>query len=264
MRVRVLVTVKAYPTLSADHGEAICVAGVRLDTSPVQWVRLFPIPFRDLPRTEQFKKYDVIEIDVQSPNPKDARPESVLPIVDTISVVDHIGTADGWAKRASIVGPVVASSLCRIRADQQSGGVSLGLFRPATVADLRFEVAAGRSAGKDALAGQMNLFNPQKRQLEPLPWKFKYTFRCAESDCPGHESGLIDWEIGEAYRRWRLAYRGVETLKQKMRQTWLDDMLAADRDLYFFTGNIAKYPQSFVLLGCFYPKTGLMDRLPLF
>jgi hypothetical protein len=48
-QMTILVTVKAYPVLSDAHGECICVAGVRVDDGPSRWVRLFPVPFRDLP-----------------------------------------------------------------------------------------------------------------------------------------------------------------------------------------------------------------------
>jgi hypothetical protein len=52
--MRVLVTVKAYPGLSTRRGETVCVAGVRVDTDAPEWVRLYPVAFRDLPKTERF------------------------------------------------------------------------------------------------------------------------------------------------------------------------------------------------------------------
>jgi hypothetical protein len=55
-----LVLVKAYPSVSMKYGEAVCVAGVRLDAPRPEWVRLFPVGFRDLPAEQQFGKYDVI------------------------------------------------------------------------------------------------------------------------------------------------------------------------------------------------------------
>jgi len=55
---RVLITVKTYPTLSRKYGETVCTAGVRADGS---WMRIYPVPFRRLDETEQYKKYDWIE-----------------------------------------------------------------------------------------------------------------------------------------------------------------------------------------------------------
>lgn len=43
---RILVTVKARPEPSEKYGETVCVAGIRLGTGSLHWVRLYPIPFR--------------------------------------------------------------------------------------------------------------------------------------------------------------------------------------------------------------------------
>jgi hypothetical protein len=45
--MELLITVKAYPSVSIRYGEAVCVAGVRLDTSTAVWGCLFPVAFRD-------------------------------------------------------------------------------------------------------------------------------------------------------------------------------------------------------------------------
>jgi len=60
----VLVTVKAYPAIGKKSGEAVCVAGVRLDRDVPEWIRLFPVGFRDLPRDKQFAKYQVVKLKV--------------------------------------------------------------------------------------------------------------------------------------------------------------------------------------------------------
>ena len=57
---RVLVTVKAYPEISAKHGETVCVAGIDVDTG--YWMRLYPVPFRDLEAYRKFEKYSIIEV----------------------------------------------------------------------------------------------------------------------------------------------------------------------------------------------------------
>src|SRR5665213_640522 len=55
---RVLITVKTYPTLSRKYGETVCTAGVREDGS---WVGIYPVPFRRLDETEQYRKFDWVE-----------------------------------------------------------------------------------------------------------------------------------------------------------------------------------------------------------
>jgi hypothetical protein len=57
------------------YGESVCVAGVRLDTETPQWVRLFPVAFRDLPGHQQFEKYDVVSLRAQR-HSTDRRAES--------------------------------------------------------------------------------------------------------------------------------------------------------------------------------------------
>jgi hypothetical protein len=58
----VFVTVKAYPAVGRKHGEAVCVAGI--DVDPGRWIRLFPVPFRDLPNPNRFEKYETISMRV--------------------------------------------------------------------------------------------------------------------------------------------------------------------------------------------------------
>ena len=75
-----LVTVKAYPQLSARYGETICVAGVRTDTPGPAWVRLYPVVYRDLHYDLRFAKYQRITLEVSGAN--DPRPESLRPNLD--------------------------------------------------------------------------------------------------------------------------------------------------------------------------------------
>jgi hypothetical protein len=61
-RIRVLVTVMTYPIPSANYGELVCTAGV---TESGDFVRLYPIRYRDLPLAQQYKKYQWIEVDAE-------------------------------------------------------------------------------------------------------------------------------------------------------------------------------------------------------
>ncbi|MBA2557562.1 MAG: DUF5615 family PIN-like protein [Chloroflexi bacterium] len=40
------------------------------------------------------------------------------------------------------------------------------------------------------------------RELEQIPWNFSYRFVCDDGRCSGHELQVIDWEIGQSYRKW--------------------------------------------------------------
>ncbi len=72
MKLKVLITVKTYPSLSAKYDEVVCTAGV-LESG--EWVRLYPIPFRKLDYDRWYKKYQWLEIEVER-NISDFRPES--------------------------------------------------------------------------------------------------------------------------------------------------------------------------------------------
>ena len=43
-----LVVVKAYPNPSNKYLESSCVAGIRTDIQPPEWVRLYPSPLSDV------------------------------------------------------------------------------------------------------------------------------------------------------------------------------------------------------------------------
>src|SRR6056297_1511649 len=97
---RILITVKTYPTLSKKYGETVCTAGIREDGS---WVRLYPVPFRRLEDTEQYRKYDWIELGLVRQT-SDCRPESHRPHdPKAMPVVGHIGTDDKWRERRQLV-----------------------------------------------------------------------------------------------------------------------------------------------------------------
>ena len=59
---RVLVLVKASPQPSRQYGDTVCVAGVEIDTGTPRWIRLYPVPFRCLDGSNQFRKYDIISV----------------------------------------------------------------------------------------------------------------------------------------------------------------------------------------------------------
>jgi hypothetical protein len=258
-RIRVLITVKAYPTLSERYRETVCVAGIRTDGESPAHVRLFPVPFRDLDEGKQFAKYDVVEVDVVE-HAGDNRPESQRPRLDTLKVVDHLDSSDGWKRRSKLVAPLIAPSLCEIKRRQELDRTSLGVFRPAQVTDFKLEPAQERSAGLEAMASQINMFDPERKKLEALPYKFSYSFTCDDNQCRGHKMGLIDWEVGAAYLSWRRRYT-AEELPGKLRQKWFEEICGPKNDPHLFVGNVHQHPRTFMLLGVFYPPKGMVERV---
>jgi len=155
---RLLITVKTYPSPSVKYEETVCCAGI---TENQEWVRLYPVRYRDLPSDQQFRKYDIIEIDAERPEPhKDERSESWKPRIDTMKIVDHLESTNNWAARRKWIEPTILSGyaeLCRI---QQSQNKSLSAFRPAQILGIRVKPEKDKwSDSHCAIVNQSNLFS---------------------------------------------------------------------------------------------------------
>jgi hypothetical protein len=248
----VLVTVKTYPNPSTKYRETVCVAGIDMKTR--QWIRLYPIPFRDLNAYQQFKKYSLISINTEKAA-DDKRPESYKVDSDSISILERINTEKGsWNKRKEILLPTKSESFCSILDERIKADTSLGMFKPT---DVKFVVTKAKP--KDILErkecyNKLDLFYSPTEPIEPIPFDFRYTFSCADApDCPGHDLRIIDWEIYQSYRSWRWKYKSETELLEKIEQKWLDGMCSAKKDTYFFVGNTKRFRDTFMVLGVFYP-----------
>ena len=121
-----LVVVKAYPAISTKYGEVECVAGIRTDMPTPEWVRLFPVPFRDLPYTQRFQKYQLVRFQAE-PHGSDTRPESLRPNVETFECGEVLETRKDktWSRRRAYVEPLELDSMCEIVRRRQTHGTSL-------------------------------------------------------------------------------------------------------------------------------------------
>jgi hypothetical protein len=253
--IELLVTVKAYPSISKRYKEAVCAAGIRTDTDVPQWVRLYPVQFRDLAFTRRFKKYDVVRVEVSPAS--DGRPESVKPNCDTLTQLRWVNSKRKWAERRQYVEPLVSGSMCEILERQRADKTSLGVFRPAEVVDFVIEdVDPSRGEDQQGIADQPSLLLPDKSSLEELPVRFKYHYRCSHEGCSGHTQTIVDWELAESYRSWRRRYRDEALLRSKLRERWFDVVCGPDRDTALFVGNQFRNPRGFLVLGVFWPPRG--------
>ena len=250
---RILVTVKAYPNPSKTYGETVCCAGV--DLSNHQWVRLYPIPYRDLEYKKQFKKYNVIEVECSPPR-DDKRPESFHVNVDTIKVEEWFDTTKDkkWEKRKAVVLKLPVKSMCQVLKDAEEKDYSLGLIKPEKIS---FECAKQSTVDEEAREScyaQLTFFDKKKEAIEKIPYSFYYRFHCVgEASCQGHKLSIIDWEIGQAYRDWRLNYKDEKVLLEKIEQRWMSIADTVTKDVYFYVGNLKRFRQTFMVLGTFYP-----------
>lgn len=263
--ISVLVLVKAAPVLTSGAEELMCVAGMRLD-GPPEWVRLYPVPFRDLAEGAKFTKYQRIEVDVVRPT-NDRRTESWTPLSGSIKLGERLTTSRGrWDRRRELVEQLGERTVCGLRdaaAEVGQDAPSLGLVRPATTPELVIEERdqadldewERRAAEWAASPSLFDDPDEARHPLEAIPWRFKYRFRCLDEGCNGHEPSIIDWEVMQLYRN--VADR--DDWRDAMRQKFVDQMFAPDRDTALFVGNMHRHPQNFLVLGVFWPPAGAMQ-----
>jgi hypothetical protein len=260
--MRVLVTVKAYPSVGRASGrEAVCVAGVRLDgPGAPAWVRLWPVEFRELPNAQKFKKWQEIEVETTRPT-GDQRPESWTPRLDNLTMLGRvIGSEYGWRNRWEALGSLVgATTLCELMAGQRAdtrSAPSLGLVR---VVEARVSVEPGppweadRQAAAE-FAAQPHLFREEALEvLQPPPYRIRYEWLCASPHCGGHSHLSCDWEAGQAARQFVRTY-GAEAPTHLAHN--FGERMIEGKDLHFFVGNQHQRPDKFLVLGSFYPPQG--------
>lgn len=265
--MRFVVLVKAAPVLTSHLEETMCVAGVRSDDGT--WVRLHPVSFRDLGDDEKFKKYQIVTADVIRPQSGDRRPESWTPVQGSIALHERLSTKDGWAIRRQLIDGVAAANTCDLiemnRAGSGAGVPSLALVRPMEPPKLLIDPRSDtqltewrrRAAGAAAVTSLFEDPAQQKPEMEVVPWRFRYHYRCRAPDCSsGHNSTIVDWEIVALWRR----VRNREDWREQMRLKF-EDELWTGRDSALFVGNMEQHPCNFLVLGVFWPPSGAVQRV---
>lgn len=257
MKTKVLISVKTYPTLSSKYQELVCTAGFREDG---RWIRIYPVPFRKLDYSAQYRKYDWIEMDLVK-NDSDFRPESYRPVNIDVPprIVGKVGTESGWYARKQIALKKIYADLNLLISEAKAKGVctSLATFKPRRILDFISE-PDGREWDKKKLAAlsQLNLFEQGGKQFQvvrKLPYKFSYIFE----DTSGKKSKLMieEWEIGALY--WNCLKKRGGNEKQALldvKNKYLEEF-TRKTDLYFFLGTTQQFhmvaPNPFIIIGTF-------------
>jgi hypothetical protein len=257
-RVEVVITVKAYPSASSKYRETVCVAGIRPGIlGNAELMRLYPVPFRSMQFTDQFRKWEIVNVPVRR-HPSDLRPESFRPDVDAITKVRWLDTNNRWAQRRPYMDQLPVFSMCELQARQKQTAQSLGVVDPGDVLDMVISPrdAADLDESRSSLAAEpASLFDDGDdfAAVEIPPYHFRYHFRCA--DCgPSklHRISNIDWEVMQAFRSWRGSY-GEASALERVRQKWVDEICGPKKDTLFFSGNMHQHPGSFLILGAWWP-----------
>lgn len=273
-----LPVVKAYPAVSKRHGEVACIAGVQFrDTGPlsppeVKWVRIFPVPFRDLESEQQFAKYQPITVRVES-HSSDSRPETRRPDRESIKVTGSTIAAKGdWLGRRPYVESLMVDSMCEIQRRREGDRTSLGIFRPAEIQGLDIEsidvkeekeelakTMARREAQGSLLKGaEIDEKEELLGALDLIPYRFRLRYRCDDPECQGHAQSIVDWEILQFYRHERKKPNWEEIVRRRV----LDEVCGPDRDLALIVGNQHQHENAFLVLGFWWP-TSIAEQLGL-
>lgn len=276
-RQKVLITVKAYPAISRKYNETVCTAGI---TEEGKWIRLYPIPFRQLDYEKQFRKYEWVELDLIR-NPSDFRPETYRPKDLFLSDMVSMGKieADGniWSERRKYVLNKVYTNLERLIKEAKNKNIctSLAVFKPARIIDFVFEETA-REWNKEKLDYlktkklQLGLFDNEDEDdiaefevVDKVPYKFSFKFE----DDAGKISTLMieDWETGMLFWNSLIRYNGNEQKAcEDVKKKYFKDF-AKTKDYYFFLGTTKKFhyraPNPFVIIGDFRPKHIIQKEL---
>jgi hypothetical protein len=267
---KVLITVKTYPALSKTYTELVCTAGIKEDGS---WIRIYPSPFRFLEKSQQYEKYQWIELDLEK-NPKDPRPESYRPKnIDDIKAGNSIKAEGSWEARKEIIfgKNKVYTNLDEIISAAKNNEYSLVIFKPTEVTDFTYEKVdsewelSKKQAVEESLK-QGSLFQESTSEdfklMPKLPYKFKYHFK----DDSGKESKMMieDWEIGQLYWNCRKKYGEIEAV-EKVKEKYFNEFVEKC-DLYFFLGtvfesHVRKFRNPYVIIGTFHPRKTNQESL---
>ncbi|SEH09366.1 hypothetical protein [Candidatus Venteria ishoeyi] len=254
---RLLVLCKTYPFPSAKYTETSCVAVMTEDGS---LLRIYPVPFRLINSTQQFKKWQWMIAKIQKTT-NDHRPESHRIYVDTINCEDKaIPTKNGWRDRRFWLDKLTLfTDFVELETTRQQEGITLGLLKPASLCGLDITPVKNPDWTKDEEEKllheqrQGNLFEPNieaksLKQLRKLPYDFHYRYECeTPMGLKIYRHKIVDWEAGALY--WNICRdKNWET---KFRQRYEQEF--AEKDLMFLMGTIHRFPSQWLIISVIYP-----------
>ena len=74
-------------------------------------------------------------------------------------------------------------------------------------------------------------------------------FLCNDPDCTGHKMSILDWGFAQLYRKVIKSVDWQNKIKPKI----LDQIFSENHDTQIMLGNMVSHPQTFSVLGFFWP-----------
>jgi len=258
---KVLITVKAYPTLSGKYGELVCIAGIREDGS---WVRIYPMPFRRFEDYKRFAKYTWVEM-LLTKNTSDPRPESFKPLGWDFNILEKVDSKDNWASRKKLVlKNNIYDNMSILIDNANNNGLSLATFKPTKINDFIWREVDREWDPQKLESTLMDLkqkplfeaegFIKDFRIIPKLPYRFSYKFEDIKGKCS--TMMIEDWEVGQLFWNCIDRYKSERTALEKVKQKYFDEFVSK-KDLYFFLGTTKQFHgwarNPFLIVGTFYP-----------
>ena len=244
------ILVKALPQVGEKHGETVCVAAIDAYRN---WLRLYPIAFRQLNDVQRFGRWQRIRFRWRLPKlNRDNRIESRNVVQESIVTVGELKPRD----RAAFVEPLVVSSTKR----EFEQGRSLALIRPEApeffYKHRESDAIEERRQKYERLLASPDMFGARNIiPLEPAPYDFFYRYRDADGS---HECRCHDWEIEQTFMNWRRKYGEEQTLRNMMQM--FNDKYPRD-GMLLSMGTHSRYPDRWMIVGVL--KVALTAEPPL-
>lgn len=248
---RVLLTVKAYPEKSKKYGACVCTAGI---TDNGDFIRLYPIPFETFRGGKKLPKYSWITVECEKASEYLNRKESYRVRYETLKIEGYVPTGRdiSWSERNQVILPLLAGSMEELEQRSNADNTSLGIIKPRSITDFTIDTKPGVDTEENEILKevQMTLDGETRTDLESIEYNFRYHFFCQGPDCKGHNIMCEDWEMLESWRSWKRRYPDRDTLIEKFKGKYFDEMLK--RDLYFFVGTHSRF-NTWLIIGLYYP-----------
>ena len=233
-------------------------------------IRLFPVPFRLIDGSQQFKKWQWIKARVDRA-PRDHRPESHKLFVDTVQIAgDPLSTSGGWKARRDALKKVgLFDDFGSLDAHRLSKKTTLGVVRPTAILGLDITRATNPDWTEDEKAKllksqqQGGLFDDADAKalvtLRKLPFDFHYRYKCVvDQTSKVYRHKIVDWEVGAFY--WKCFHRHGARWEQPFRQKMETALPSAD--LMFLMGTIHRFPDQWLIVSLIYPPKQQNELTP--
>lgn len=255
-----LILTKTYPAPSKKYRETSCIAAINNNG---KMRRLFPIPFRVLDGSQQFKRWEWIRAKITKAN-NDHRPESYKVDVDSIQRLSRIGTNHAWADRLTWTSPHLVSDFNALESRRIKSGETLGFIRPVFYSlEIRPADSTDWTEEEKQKLFQDGLFDSQdiktRVPLKKVPHDFYYIYNDAAANQYRHK--ITDWEASALYWTCQNDY-GINW--EKYFRQKLEETFSLKTELMFLMGTMHRFPNKWLIVGLLYPPKAEARQQALF